>query len=160
MKIGSNKIIYDRRLQYLNKLLWWKPLDRWTSRCWKESSLPEAFPIWLWFLNPAVTAMQRTIRIQLISGIYIWLRNVLEVWTTLTLGKQPSARACLINEKVADMVAWLATIAAVVATKNTGQYILSAEWTSYTQFQGNIHTLNTYTLLGKDYDIEKHFWEG
>lgn len=47
--------------------------------------------------------------------------------TTFTLGKQPCARACLIIEKVAVIVAWLATIAAAVATTNTGQYIRSAE---------------------------------
>jgi hypothetical protein len=45
----------------------------------------------------------------------------------LTLGKQPSATACLINEKVAHMVAWLAMIAAAVATTYTGQYKLPAE---------------------------------
>jgi hypothetical protein len=49
--------------------------------------------------------MQRIIRIQLISGTYIWPRNFLDVCTTLTLGKQPSARACLIIENVADIVA-------------------------------------------------------
>jgi len=71
--------------------------------------------------------MQRIIRIQLISRTYIWPRNVLDVCTTLTLGKQPSARACLIIEKVADIVAWLATTAAAVAISNTGQYMLSAD---------------------------------
>jgi hypothetical protein len=71
--------------------------------------------------------MQRIISIQLISGTYIWPRNFLDVCTTLTLGKQPSARACLIIEKVADIVAWLATTAAAVAISNTGQYMLSAE---------------------------------
>lgn len=50
----------------------------------------------------------------------------MDVCTTLTLGKQPSARACLIIEKVADIVAWLATTAAAVAISNTGQYMLSA----------------------------------
>ena len=71
--------------------------------------------------------MQRIIRIQLISGTYIWPRNFFDVYTTLTLGKDPRARACLIIEKVAVIVAWLATTAANVATINTGQYILSAE---------------------------------
>uniref|UniRef100_A0A0A9H5R9 Uncharacterized protein n=1 Tax=Arundo donax TaxID=35708 RepID=A0A0A9H5R9_ARUDO len=33
------------------------------------TAVPYAFPIWLWFLNPAVTAMQRIISIQLISGM-------------------------------------------------------------------------------------------
>ena len=66
-------------------------------------------------------------RIQLISGIYIWLGYFFDVCITLTLGKHPSATACLINEKVAHMVAWLATIAAKVATTYTGKYILSAE---------------------------------
>lgn len=88
---------------------------------------PQAFPIWCWFLNPLVTATQRTIRIQLISGMYMWLWFLFDVCTTFTLGKQPSAAACLINENVADIVAWLATIAAAVATTNTGQYMVSAE---------------------------------
>ena len=60
----------------------------------------------------------------MISGTYIWPRKFFDVCTTLTLGKQPCARACLIIEKVADIVAWLATIAAAVATRKTGQYIL------------------------------------
>ena len=51
----------------------------------------------------------------------MWFRNLFDVCTILTLGKQSSARACLINEKVAHMVAWLATTAAAVATRSTGQ---------------------------------------
>ena len=51
----------------------------------------------------------------------MWFRNLFDVCIILTLGKQPSARACLINEKVAHMVAWLATTAAAVATRSTGQ---------------------------------------
>lgn len=90
-----------------------------------ESS-PYAFAIWLWFLNPAVTAMQRIMSTQLISGIYIWPRNFFEVCTTLTRGKQPSASACFTIEYVADIVAWLATTAAAVAITNAGQYITSA----------------------------------
>ena len=84
-------------------------------------NIPEAFPIWLRFLKPAVTPTQRIIRIQLMSGINMWLRNPFDVCTILTLGKQPSARACLINEKVAQMVAWLAASEAAVATRATGQ---------------------------------------
>ena len=55
------------------------------------------------------------------SGIYMWLRNLFDVCKILTLGKQPSARACLINEKVAQMVAWLAKSEAAVETRSTGQ---------------------------------------
>lgn len=91
----------------------------------RKINLPAAFPIWVFWLNPAVTEMQRIIRIQLTSGIYIWWR-CLEVYITLTLGKQPSERACLISEKVAVMVDWLATIAAAIAMTYTGQYIVSA----------------------------------
>jgi hypothetical protein len=70
--------------------------------------------------------MQRIMRIQLISGLYIWPRYFLEVWMIFTLGKHPTASACLIIEYVADIVAWLETIAAAVATTNAGQSILSA----------------------------------
>lgn len=72
--------------------------------------------------------MQRIIRIQLISGMYIWLRIFSDVCITLTLGKQYTAAACLITEKVAVMVAWLATTAAPVAIMSTGQYMLSAQY--------------------------------
>jgi hypothetical protein len=70
--------------------------------------------------------MQRIMRIQLISGLYICPRYFLEVWMIFTLGKHPTASACLIIEYVADIVAWLETIAAAVATTNAGQSILSA----------------------------------
>ncbi|CAK7355857.1 unnamed protein product [Dovyalis caffra] len=59
--------------------------------------------------------MQRIIRIQLISGMYIWLNIFFDVCTALTVGKQSTAAACLINEKVTVMVAWLATTAVPVA---------------------------------------------
>lgn len=41
----------------------------------------------------------------------------------LTPGKQPRASACLTKEKVADIMAWLATTSAPAATWNMGQYI-------------------------------------
>jgi hypothetical protein len=44
----------------------------------------------------------------------------------LTLGKQPRASACLIIEYVIDIVAWLATTAAAVATMNDGHRTESA----------------------------------
>jgi hypothetical protein len=45
----------------------------------------------------------------------------LEVWIILILGKQPRAMACFMQENVADIIAWLAIIAASVAITNTGQ---------------------------------------
>jgi len=71
--------------------------------------------------------MQNIKRIQLISGLYIWPRYFLDVWMILTLGKQPRASACLIIEYVIDIVAWLATTAAAVATMNDGQRTESAQ---------------------------------
>lgn len=65
-------------------------------------------------------------RNQLITGIYTWPTSLREVWTTLSLGKQPSAMACFTQENVADIMAWLATMAARVATTNTGQKRTSA----------------------------------
>jgi hypothetical protein len=50
----------------------------------------------------------------------------LEVWTILTRGKQPSAVHCRTMEKVAEMTAWLPTIAARVAITSTGQNSLPA----------------------------------
>lgn len=41
----------------------------------------------------------------------------------VTRGKQPSAIDCLMMEKLADINAWLATIAAKVLTTNIGQKI-------------------------------------
>ena len=45
---------------------------------------------------------------------------------TFTVGKQPSARDCSMMEKVADIIAWLAIMAARVATTNIGQNTGSA----------------------------------
>lgn len=44
----------------------------------------------------------------------------------MILGKQPRAIACFMQEKVADIIAWLAIIAASVAITNTGQNRTSA----------------------------------
>jgi len=48
------------------------------------------------------------------------------VCLTVTRGKQPSAIAFLIMENVAEIIAWLAMIAAPVDTANIGQKIGSA----------------------------------
>lgn len=40
----------------------------------------------------------------------------------LTLGKQPRASDCLMMEKLAEIIDWLATTAASVEMMNIGQY--------------------------------------
>jgi hypothetical protein len=58
--------------------------------------------------------------------MYTWPSYLAEVWTILTLGKQP--RLCD-WERIAnapDIIAWLAIMAAATATTNVGQYIGSA----------------------------------
>lgn len=77
-------------------------------------------------LNPMVTAIHKTMSIQLISGIYICPCILSEVWTTLTLGKQPSDWLWLMIENVPLMIAWLPTTAARMAIINTGHLTLSA----------------------------------
>lgn len=84
-------------------------------------NLPYALPISMVFWNPTVRDRVRINIIQLISGMYICPCMSLEVCTTFTQGKQPSAWHCLMMENVAEMTAWLPTIDAKVATTNTGQ---------------------------------------
>jgi hypothetical protein len=76
-------------------------------------------------LKPMVTAKHNSIKVQLISGIYIWPCILDDVWTILTLGKQPKAEHCLIIEKVPVMMAWLPTTAASIAIARTGHLISS-----------------------------------
>lgn len=70
----------------------------------------------------------------------------LEVWTILTLGKQPRAWHCFTMEKVAEMIAWLATIAARVAITKTGQYTASAKELSTVEHKMNLFILQ---ILGQ-----------
>jgi hypothetical protein len=91
-----------------------------------SSHLPEAFPKCLVSLKPIVTARQRIIRIQLISGMYICPYILSDVCTTFTLGKQPNARDCLIIENVPVMTAWLPTTDASIAIASTGHLRCSA----------------------------------
>lgn len=90
---------------------------------WTE--LPAAFPMRLVSLKPMVTAKHNSINVQLISGLYICPCFLDDVWTSLTLGKQPKAEHCLIMEKVPVMMAWLPTTAASMAITRTGHLILS-----------------------------------
>lgn len=71
-------------------------------------------------LKPIVTARHRSIKIQLISGMYIcpWIFD--DVWTILTLGKHPRAEHCFMIEKVPVIMAWLPTTAARIAITRTG----------------------------------------
>lgn len=76
-------------------------------------------------LKPIVTARHNSIKIQLISGIYIWPCILDDVWTILTLGKQSRAEHCLMIEKVPVMMAWLPTTAASTAITRTGHLTCS-----------------------------------
>lgn len=76
-------------------------------------------------LKPMVTAKHNNIKVQFISGMYIWPCILELVWITLTLGKQPNAEHCLIIEKVPVIMAWLPTTAARMAIARTGHLIFS-----------------------------------
>ena len=86
-----------------------------------EKQLPYAFPIKVVVLKKAVTKTHMAINIQFTSGMYTCPINFGEVWMTFTVGKQPSASDCSMIENVADIIAWLAMMAANVAATNIGQ---------------------------------------
>jgi hypothetical protein len=88
---------------------------------------PDALPRRLVSWKPTVTARQRSIKIQFISGIYIWPCTDEDVWTILTLGKQLRAEHCFMIEKVPVITAWLPTTAASTAITNTGHLTCSRE---------------------------------
>jgi hypothetical protein len=74
-------------------------------------------------LKKPIMKIHMNISIQFTSGMYTCPMNFGEVWMTFTVGKQPSARDCSMIEKVADIMDWLAIMAATVATTNMGQNI-------------------------------------
>lgn len=67
------------------------------------------------------TTMHITIKNQLITGIYIWPIRFFDVWMIFSIGKHPRAMDCFTQENVADIIAWLAIMAARVAITKTGQ---------------------------------------
>ena len=91
-----------------------------------NTGIPDALPKCFVSLKPMVTAKHSTIRIQLISGMYICPCTLADVWTIFTRGKQPREVHCLIIENVPVMTAWLPTTAARIAIARTGHLIFSA----------------------------------
>ena len=64
---------------------------------------------------------------QLIVGIYICPIKRLDVWITVTLGKQSSTNAMFITENVAKIIDRLAIIAAKIDSINIGQKRVTGE---------------------------------
>ena len=89
-----------------------------------EKQLPYAFPIKVVVLKKAVTKTHMAINIQFTSGMYTCPINFGEVWMTFTVGKQPSASDCSMIENVADIIAWLAMMAANVAATLAKRQVL------------------------------------
>lgn len=87
--------------------------------------IPDALPMRFVSLKPTVTAKHSIIKIQLISGIYIWPCILDDVWIIFTLGKHPKAEHCFMMEKVPVIMAWLPTTAASMAIASTGHRIRS-----------------------------------
>lgn len=73
--------------------------------------------------------------------------NFLEVWIILSLGKHPKAIDCFTHENVADIIAWLAIIAASVAITNTGQKRLSVSHKAQPAGTNAITIHNKYLLI-------------
>lgn len=71
--------------------------------------------------------------------------NLFEVWIILSLGKHPKAIDCFMHENVADIIAWLAIIAASVAITNIGQKRLSVSHKAQTAGTNTITTSLLHT---------------
>jgi hypothetical protein len=72
-------------------------------------------------LKAIVTMMLANPIMKFTSGMYTCPSYFLEVWITRTLGKQPSDNALERMANAPESIAWLAMIAARIATMKVGQ---------------------------------------
>ena len=98
------------------------------------TQIPYALPMLAVVWNPSVTATLAAPIRKFTSGRYTWPAYLLEVCTTSTRGKQPRDRALDIMANAPDSMAWLAMMAARIATRNTGQNMGAAFFSSRLQF--------------------------
>jgi hypothetical protein len=90
------------------------------------TQIPYALPMLAVVWNPSVTATLATPISKFTSGRYTCPAYLLEVCTTSTRGKHPRDSALDRMANAPDSMAWLAMIAARIATRNTGQNMATA----------------------------------